>query len=65
MPAPDINSEIASPLEGEVGSQDRVGGDGAAFSLTADMLNHTPHPSTLRVADLPLKGGGEMLIGLK
>ena len=23
------------------------------------MLNHTPHPSTLRIADLPLKGGGE------
>ena len=27
-----------------------------AFSLSADMPNHTPHPSTPRVADLPLKG---------
>jgi len=22
----------------------------------------TPHPATLRVADLPLKGGGEILV---
>ena len=52
-------AQIASPLEGEVGPQDRVGGDGAAFSQSSDLRRHTPHPSMLRIADLPLKGGGE------
>jgi peptide/nickel transport system ATP-binding protein len=51
--------KIASPLEGEVGPQGRVGGNGPAFSRRADMLNHPPHPSVLGIADLPLKGGGE------
>ncbi len=58
---------IASPLEGEslpgtrsgVAPQGRVGGDGDAFSLTTDVLPHTPYPSALRAADLPVKGGGD------
>ena len=47
---------IASPLEGEVDGAlaGGWGGDGAAFSLSADLRDHTPHPA-LR-ADLPLKG---------
>jgi protein ImuB len=48
----------AASLEGEVGAKRRVGGNVAAFSRPVDMLNRTPHPSTLRIADLPLKGGG-------
>jgi peptide/nickel transport system ATP-binding protein len=55
---------IASSLEGEVGPQGRVAGDGAAFSLQTDMLNHAPQPSMLRIADLPLKGGGEIRTGV-
>ncbi len=51
-------TSCASPLEGEVRPKGGVGGNGAAFSQPADMLDQTPHPSTLRVADLPLKGGG-------
>jgi len=62
MSWPDVtrfNLKVASPLEGEVGPKVRVGGNGAAFSQTADLLSHTPHPSMLRIADLPLKGGGD------
>ncbi len=51
--------QIASPFEGEVGPQDRVGGDGSAFYRSSDLRRHTPHPSMLRIADLPFKGGGE------
>ncbi len=47
----------ASPLEGEVGPQVRVGGDVAAFPMPTRRLHHTPHPAAM-AADLPLKGGG-------
>jgi len=49
-----------SLLEGEVGPQVRVGGTVSAFSLSSRRLRHTPHPSMLRIADLPLKGGGAL-----
>ncbi len=53
--------KTASPLEGEVGAERRVGGDAAARKIVGfgRRRPHTPHPSTLRVADLPLKGGGD------
>jgi hypothetical protein len=55
-------SKSASPLEGEVGDAEhrRVGGTVAASTVTKRRLSHTPHPPTLRVVDLPLKGGGEV-----
>ncbi len=49
---------FASPLEGEVGPQDREGGIGPAFSLPPAMRRHTPLPSVLRTADLPLATRG-------
>jgi hypothetical protein len=35
---------VASPLEGEVGPQVRVGGDAAALSRSAGMLRQYPPP---------------------
>ncbi len=51
--------KFASPLEGEVGPQGRVGGNFSASPESARKRHHTPHPPTLRVVDLPLKGGGD------
>jgi hypothetical protein len=57
-----ISLRSASPFEGEVGPQVRVGGTVAALSLSTRRLNRTPHPALC--ADLPLKGGGEYAEGL-
>ena len=46
-----------SPLEGEVRPKGGVGGNGAAFSQPADMLDHTPHPSTAARRRPPPQGG--------
>jgi hypothetical protein len=51
--------KIASPLEREVGPTGRVGDNLSAFPASTRRLPHTPHPSMLRIADLPLKGGGK------
>ena len=47
----------ASPPEGEVGPEGRVGGMVTPSRRRSEGCEITPHPSTLRVADLPLKGG--------
>jgi len=48
--------DSASPLEGKVGPQVRVGGDGSVFSQPSDMLNHTPHPSAKAPPTSPSRG---------
>ena len=53
------NHKFASPLEGEVGPQGREGGMVPPSPKDATCGTSTPHPSMLRIADLPLKGGGE------
>jgi hypothetical protein len=53
------NSDIASPLEGEVDAKRRVGGTGAAFSVRPEWRHQYPPPGNASVADLPLKGGGD------
>jgi hypothetical protein len=55
--------ETASPLEGEVDGA-LAGGWGVMVppsprTVRISLWGSTPHPSTLRVADLPLKGGGD------
>ena len=57
-------SEFASPLEGEVGPQDRVGGMAPPSRSDREGRESTPHPSTLCVADLPLKGGGASCVAV-
>ncbi len=49
------------PLRGRsfTALRDRVGGDGAAFSVRSSGRDHTPHPSAV-AADLPLKGGSAL-----
>jgi len=54
---------FASPLEGEVGLQGRVGG-AAATSPAKRGRKHHPPPAGQSAVDLPLKGGGEDLEGL-
>ena len=49
----------ASPLEGEVGPQGRVGSNLSAFSMPSDVLNQYPPPAGQSAVDLPLKGGGD------
>ena len=49
--------KCASPLEGEVAPEGRVGGTGAAFSVASDMRHHTPHPSPHSRRRPPPQGG--------
>jgi cytochrome o ubiquinol oxidase subunit 2 len=46
----------ASPLEGDVGPEVRVGGEGTAFSPLSYMLDHTPHPSAKAPPTSPSRG---------
>jgi tRNA modification GTPase len=48
----------ASPLEGEVGPEGRVGGDGATSPAERGRRHH-PQPAGQSAVDFPLKGGGE------
>jgi hypothetical protein len=43
---------------GQVGGQAR---SAARFACLSPAASATPHPATLRVADLPLKGGGKRI----
>ncbi len=52
----------ASPLEGEVGPQGRVGGDATAFSPPPALLHHTPHPSLLTRRRPPPQGGRRLAL---
>jgi hypothetical protein len=54
MKAPHL--KFASPLEGEVGPQVRVGGMAPPSPKYPTCGTITPHPAPC--ADLPLKGGG-------
>ena len=66
LPVSRFRQQSSSPLEGEVGPALGTGRGALRAAARRDAFGErrrTPHPSTLRVADLPLKGGGGFSFG--
>ena len=59
--------QFASPLEGEVGAKRRVGGDASTRRFLGDLTKAAPYPPPAgqNAVDLPLKGGGDFIIGMR